>query len=429
MYTLDVKRDFFDSLLEIDAQYMEDASTGDLTTTLIWYMDECMHFVIRNIIHFSNNILKIAAMGVYLMLISWQVGVFALVAAPISVFVNARFGRKIREYGEMERESYSKYSGWVFEILSALRDIRMLGAQARTDKLFEASHRDLFAVRIKSGIASLTAGNIISFSNLCVQLLIFAFAGYSAASGHITVGLLTVIVTFYAQLTSDISQASTYYLDSQNRISYIQRVYDILHAPSERDWGGNSELRVTEGKIVFRDIKFAYHKGNAVLDGFDLEIGAGERFALVGKSGSGKTTLAYMLIGFYRPGGGYIEIDGQKLSECSLKSIRRSVGLIQQDVLIFDGTVRENILLGNRMASDAEIEAACRQAGIWAFIKELPRGLETEIGAKGVGLSGGQKQRVAIARIYLKNPRIIIFDEATSSLDSETEEAIHEAIR
>jgi ABC-type bacteriocin/lantibiotic exporter with double-glycine peptidase domain len=217
------------------------------------------------------------------------------------------------------------------------------------------------------------------------------------------------------------------YLDAQNRISYIQRIYDFMHSPTEDTWEGKNELIITEGNISFYNINFAYNKSNIVLDDFSIDIKAKERFALIGKSGCGKTTLAYMLIGFYRPQNGYIEIDGQKLSDCTLKSIRDNIGIIQQDILLFDGTIKENLLLGNKKASDDDIASACQRAGIWDFISSLPNTIDTIIGTNGIGLSGGQKQRIAIARIYLKNPKIIIFDEATSSLDSKTEEQIYES--
>jgi ABC-type bacteriocin/lantibiotic exporter with double-glycine peptidase domain len=220
---------------------------------------------------------------------------------------------------------------------------------------------------------------------------------------------------------------SNAYLDAQNRISYIQRIHDFMQSPTEDEWLGKKSIDIADGKIEFANITFAYNERGPVIKDLNLTVNAGERFAFIGKSGCGKTTLAYMLIGFYRPQHGTIAIDQQKLSDCSLNSIRQNIGLVQQDVLIFDGTIRENILLGNPRATYDELVSACRSAGLWEFIELLPDKLDTIIGSKGMGVSGGQKQRIAIARIYLKNPQIIIFDEATSSLDSETEEAIHEA--
>lgn len=427
MYTFDIKKDIYDHLQKCDAQYMTNVSTGDIIAVLQSYSGECMHFVIRNIMQIINGIISMVVIVIYLFIISWEIGVFILLAAPISVFINTKFGKKIRNYGDKQRKYYSGYISWVFEILSSLRDIRMLGAQQKTNKTFEESHKKMFDVNIKSGIASITASNIINLANILIQMAIFTFAGYLAMSGNITIGLLTIIIAFFYMLTNKIDGTSSAYLDTQNRISYIQRIYDFLHSPTEDSWKGKSELTITDGNISFENISFAYNKSNMVLDKFNLIIPAGERFAIVGKSGCGKTTLAYMLIGFYCPQYGEIVIDGQKLSDCSLNSIRRNIGLVAQDVLIFDGTIKENILLGNKKATDEQIELACKQSGLWDLVEKLPNGVNTVIGTQGIGLSGGQKQRIAIARIYIKNPKIIIFDEATSSLDSETEEAIHEA--
>lgn len=427
MYTLDIKRDLFEHFQQCDAQYLAGESMGDITVMLQNYSQECMHFVIRNVIHFVNNILRIFTITVYLFLINWQIGLFILLAAPVSVAVNTMFGKKIRNLGDTQREYYGGYISWVFECLAGICDIRMLGAVSKVEQDFEENHRKMFAVNIKSGLSSLTAANMVKLTNLLTQLAIFAFAGYMAKLGNMTMGSLLVIVTFFSQLTSQISACSNSFLDAQNRVSYVQRVYDFLHSPTEKEWKGTGELRVKEGRISFRHIKFAYDKGGAVMDDFNVEIPSGERFALIGKSGCGKTTLAYMLLGFYCPQEGEIWIDGQRLSECSLKSIRKNIGLIAQDVLILDGTIKENLILGNNKASDDEVMSACRQAGLGSFIESLPEGLDTLVGVRGMGLSGGQKQRIAIARIYLKNPRIIIFDEATSALDNQTEEEVHEA--
>jgi len=427
MYTLNIRRDIFEHLQVCEAQYLSSASTGDILSLLNNYSDECMHFVVRNIIHHVNNILKIVSVGIFLILINWKIGLFALLIAPVTVWVNAKFGKKIRQYGDRQRENYAVYISWAYEILTALRDIRMLGAQRKTENTFEEHHKNMFNVNIKSSISILNAQNILSFVSLIVQLGIFAFAGYLAATGNITIGLVTVIVTYYAVLTQTIGFVSQNYLNAQERISYIQRIYDFMHTPIEDIGKDKKDIDITNGHIVLRGIHFAYEMGTTVFKGLNLEIRSGERFALAGKSGCGKTTLAYMLIGFYKPDSGLIEIDGQKLSECSLTSIRSNIGLIQQDVLIFDGTIKENILLGNPKATQIEIENACEQAGLGSLIDTLPHGIETIIGTSGIGLSGGQKQRIAIARIYLKNPQIIIFDEATSSLDSEAGEAIFEA--
>ncbi len=427
MYTLDIKKDLFEHFQQCDAQYLSGESMGDITVMLQNYSQECMHFVIRNVIHFFNGMLRIVVIAMYLFQINWQIGIFILMAAPVSVTISTAFGKKIRTYGDKQRKYYGSYISWVFECLRGICDIRMLGAVSKVERDFTENHKKMFSVNIKSGLSSLTAENMVKLTNLATQLAIFTFAGYMAKSGDITMGALLVIVTFFSQLTFQISTCSNSFLDAQTRVSYVQRVYDFLNSPTEKDWEGTADLQITEGRILLKNIKFSYDNGEVVLNDFNVEIPPGKRFALIGKSGCGKSTLAYMLLGFYRPQEGEIWIDGQMLSQCSLRSIRKNIGLIAQDVLIFDGSIKENVLLGNKKASDDEVISACRQSGLGSFIENLPKGMDTIVGTKGVGLSGGQKQRIAIARIYLKNPKIIIFDEATSALDSETEEVVHEA--
>jgi len=427
MFILGIKRDVFQHMYHADAQYMSNANTGELINKVQWYTSECMHLVVRNLVHTVNNALIVIFCTIYIFIISWQVGLLMLVIVPVAVIVSIKFGKKIRHYGDKRVEYFNSYIGWIFEILASLRDIRFLGAQKRADRKFVKNHKKLFKVNIDSGLSSMHAQNVINVVNTLIQMAIFTFIALFAANAGITIGLIVVIVTYFGMLTSNVQNLSGSYFDAQNRISYIQNIYDFMHCPTEEKWGGKNDLIVKDGNIQIENIKFAYDKGNKVLDNLSLNINPGDRFALVGKSGCGKTTLAYMLIGFYIPQDGTIKIDGQDLRDCSLKSIRNNIGIVQQDVLIFDGTIKENILLGKPNATDDEIILACKNAGIYNFIEELPDGINTVIGSNGVGVSGGQKQRIAIARIYLKDPKIIIFDEATSSLDSETEEQIHEA--
>lgn len=429
MFNLKIKRDVFTSILNADAQYLSNANTGDLISTVQWYSSESMNFIIYNIIHNINGVLIVIFCTVYIFIINLYIGLLMLIAVPIAVFISLKFGKKIRAYGDDQRNYYGTYISWLFEILGGIKDIRFLGAQRKVNKDFVKNHKAMYAVNIKSGLSSMTAQNIISLVNLVIQITIFVFIAFLSVYAGMTIGSLVVIVTFYSMLTDEVSHLSRSYMDAQNRVSYIQRIYDVIHAQSEKDWPGKKELYVRNGDIEFEDIEFEYKDGKQIFNKLSLKIKGGEKTALIGKSGCGKTTLAYMLIGFYYPEKGRITIDGQDLRECTLKSIRKNIGLVQQDVLVFDGTIEDNLLLGNPKANKNEIINACVKSGIMDFIQSLPDGLNTIIGSKGISLSGGQKQRIAIARIYLKNPSILIFDEATSSLDFETEEQIHEAWR
>lgn len=427
MYVYDIQRDIFRHLQKTNAEFMSEAKTGDILSTIQHYARECMHFVIRNIIHITNGCINLILLTVYIFIISPWIGLFMLAAVPVSVIINARFGKKIRGYSNEQREYYGSYISYIYEVFTAIRDIRLLGAAKKVNREVVGLNKKMFTVNIKSGISTITAQNIINGTNLIVQLSIFSLAAYLVSRGNMTIGLLTVVLTYFASLTWQVRQVSNSYLDAQNRVGYIQRIYDFMNAPTEEGWPGKDTLKVYSGEIIAKDITFAYQKGGDVLQDFYLNIRPGERIALCGKSGCGKTTFGYMLLGFFQAQSGNISIDGQSLSDCSLKSIRQNIGMVSQDVLLFDGSIKENLLLGKPGASDDEVVSSLQKAGIWEHVSGLPDGINTVIGSSGIGLSGGQKQRLAIARIYLKNPSIIIFDEATSSLDSDTEKQIHDA--
>ena len=425
MFVFSIRKDVFMHLQKCNANYMNNSSTGEILAILHKYPEECMHFIIRNIIHALNGMLLIFLYTVYLMSIDFRIGTLVLVTGIFSVVINTRFKKTIRQLGAKQREQYEMNTSWLYEVITALRDIRILGAKEKVEQTFQKNQNEIFELEIKSATTLLTAENIISFVNLVVRLTIYVIAALEALNGDLSLGTLLVIFNFYGKLVENINMASTRYLDSQNRISYIEKIYQFLQVPIERS--GINNLDIKKGEIYFRNIFFEHKKGDLLIHNLNLKIEQGEHVAIVGERGCGKTTLAYLLIGFYQPTHGEIFVDGQNISECKLEALRNGIGLVQQDVLVFDGSIRQNLLMGNRHATESEIAAACEMAGLKEYILSLENGLDTIIGSQGIGLSGGQKQRIAIARIYLKNPGIVIFDEATSALDCDTEEAIHTA--
>lgn len=427
MFIFDIRNEIFSHYSNCDAMFLSSANSGDIISLIQKYPYECLHFVIRNIVHTINYTLLIIVINIYLFVINWKIGLLVLFVAPISVWINTKFGKTMRKLGEKQRVYNTGYIGRLYENLSCLRDIRMLGAIKRINSEFVSDHRKMFEIKNKTSILKILASKAIELSNLLIMLGIFILTGYLAYKSIITIGLLTVVLAFYDLLVFRISELSSFYIEGQNRLPLIQHIYEFLNTATESNWKGEKCLTVNRGEIRFCNVDFQYQEDNFVLKQFNLDIVAGEKIALVGKSGCGKTTLSYMLIGFYRPQSGYIEIDGQKLNDCSIESIRNNIGIIQQEVLLFDGTIRENIVIGSKTATEDQILQACENAGILEFIDSLPNKFDTKIGANGAGLSGGQKQRLAIARIYLKNPPILVFDEATSALDRETEEQIHDA--
>ena len=412
---------------KMDAKSMADADYGDMAQLIQWQVMECVHFIVRNVIHNINNYINIIICLIISYIISPLIALVLFIMVPISVFISYRYGKKIREERDRNQEAYGKYISWLYEVFNALKDIRLLGAEKRVNTIFHKHQNTLIKTDVKAGIAVLKAENIIANANTLIQMALYAVLAFLASSNGLSIGSVIVILAYFNSLTDSLELVSNRYMDAQFRISVIQRIKNLMENPLADSRENKNMLTVPHGEINFCNLSFAYNEKKTVIKNLNLKIHRGEKVAIVGESGCGKSTLCYMMIGFYEPKSGWIEIDGQKISECRLSSIRDNIGVVQQDVLIFDGTVRYNIMLGNENASEEDLIRACKSAGIYDFIMEMDKQFETILGRNGRQLSGGQKQRIAIARIYLKNPPILIFDEATASLDNETEAQIHRA--
>ena len=425
MYTFDIKLDVFRHAQRVTAEFLSNSETGDIIKTLNDDTTECMHFLIRNIFHFSMGILRCLFYFCYIFLISMEAGAFALFIVPLSAIIIIKYSRQIRRQSAIQRQLYGKYTSWIFEILSGLKNIRLFTAEKTVSDSLIEKNKGLNKIRVKTTITNLTSDNIIKFINLVMLTSVFVLAGYLSYKNQITIGMVTVLIVYFDRLKTEIIELAHNNIDMSARITSIQRIHKFLSTKSEAKWLGNRKLHVDSGQIKFSNLHFKYPTSKGILTGADLSVESGEKIALVGKSGCGKTTISELLLGFYEPDEGSISIDGQDIKKCSLSSIRKNIGVVQQDVFVFDGTIKENLLIGNPKARDSEIWEACKNAHLDDFINGLPDGLETIIGKNGVTLSGGQKQRLSIARIYLKDAKILIFDEATSALDFETETEIH----
>ncbi len=417
----------FSVVQRMDAQTMANSNYGDIAQLIQWKVTECVNFIVRNLIHNINNYINIVFCLIIACLINPRIAFVLMIMVPVSVYTSWKFGKKIREEKGRNQEAYGGYISWLYEIFNALKDIRLLGAEKRVNHIFHKHQDALIETDIKAGIAALKAENIIANVNTFIQMVLYAVLAYLAFYEGLSIGSVIVVLTYFSSLTKSLQKVSSNYMDAQNRISIIQRIKDLMEKPTVNLRKGKETLSVSIGEINFENLSFAYKDKDAIIEKFDLHIKAGEKIAVVGESGCGKTTLSYMLLGFYEPDAGRIKIDGTDISKCSLKSIRENIGVVQQDVLIFDGTIRYNIMLGNENATEEDLIRVCKAAGVYDFVMEMEEQFETVLGRKGRQLSGGQKQRIAIARVYLKNPPILIFDEATAALDNETENQIHEA--
>ena len=315
--------------------------------------------------------------------------------------------------------------------VSGIRVSRAYGAQEHEREKFERGNAEF--VKAKSGQYKVM-GEFFSSMNFFMDFLYFTVilsGGLFFYYDFIDVGEFAAFVLYIITLITPIRTLTTIYEQIQEGMTGFKRFCEITDIPAETEKPDAIVPDTLKGEIVFENVSFAYKNDgeeNCVIKNFSMKIPAGRTVALVGPSGGGKTTICHLIPRFYEIDGGKITIDGYDLRDLDRAALRRNIGVVQQDVFLFNGTIRENIAYGNFGASDEEIEAAAKKANIHDYVASLPDGYGTQVGERGVKLSGGQKQRVSIARAFLKNPPILILDEATSALDNATEMQIQSAL-
>ncbi len=433
-----MREDLFDQYERFSFAYFDAHSSGDMMSRVVndlFDICEAAHHVPEWII-----ICGIEIVGAFVILFTISpvlAGVMALITA-VFVVVMVRQNFRMREVFADNRRRISDVNSQLQDSLSGMRVVKSFANERAERAKFRASN-DRY---LDSKVAQYHAmGRYQTTSALMTGVLyatIVVLGGYLVAIGEMTAVDMATFALYISLFSTPIETLVNSTESFQKAAAGFQRMVEVLEtAPDIQDAPDARPLEVSGGAISYRDVCFSYDDADLsestaaarpVIDHLDLDIRPGETIALVGPSGGGKSTTCSLLPRFYDVHDGSITIDGQDVREVTQESLRRAIGLVQQDVYLFDGTLRENIAYGRPGATDAEIEDAARRANIHDFIEGLPDGYDTVVGERGSRLSGGQKQRVAIARVFLKDPAILILDEATSALDNESEEAVQESL-
>ena len=425
----EMRRRAFEHLQKLSFAFYDEQKSGHLVGRLTKDLEE-----VGEVAHHGPEDLFIAVMtfiGAFILMfwVNTQLALIASVVVPLVAFLTARFGGRMTRTWQATFERVGAFNARIGENVQGIRVVQAFANEAHERRMFaedNARYRrtKLDAYRIMAASMSL---NYLSMR--LTQIVVMIGGAYFVLNGRLSagdfVGFLLLVGVFFRPVEKITNVLETY----PKGIAGFRRYLDLLDvSPDVADRPGAREVAGLRGDIEYRGVGFAYARGAKVLDGVDLTIAAGETVAFVGPSGAGKTTICSLLPRFYDVTEGAITIDGIDIRDMTLASLRRQIGIVQQDVFLFSGTLRENIAYGRLGATNPEIEAAVASAQLEDMVARLPAGLDTVIGERGVKLSGGQKQRVAIARMFLKNPPILILDEATSALDTETERAIQGAL-
>lgn len=424
----DMRRDLFHHLQKHSFAYYDEVKTGELMSRLTTDL-----FEVSEMAHHGPEDIFITIMSLcgafYLM---WQVhttlAISTIIVIPILAVGLAYFNRRMGKINRSIYQQLGTFSAGLENSLSGIRVVKAFANETHEKQLFEEMIQQYRTNKLKF---YMTMAQSSSFNYILMRLInLFALVtgAYFTVRGELTTGELVGFVLLSNTFVRPIERINTMIEFYPKGYAGFRRFREEMEKePAIVDESNAQEAPHFEGEIQYNDVSFGYTNDKPVLENVDLSIQAGQTIALVGPSGAGKTTIVNLLPRFYEVQSGSITIDGHNIRQYSLASLRRQIGIVQQDVFLFNGTIRENVLYGRLDATDEEVELAVERAKLKEVIADLPLGLDTPIGERGVKLSGGQKQRLSIARIFLKNPSILILDEATSALDTQTEQFIQQS--
>nr|WP_314088496.1 ABC transporter ATP-binding protein [uncultured Shinella sp.] len=425
----EMRRKAFDHLQKLSFGYFDNQKTGHLVARLTKDLEE-----IGEVAHHGPEDLFIAIMtliGAFILML-WVHVPLALITAvivPLTAWVTTHYGARMTTTWHALYGRVADFNARIEENVGGIRVVQAFANEDHERKLFAESNNNYLMTKMQAYKVMAASASLSYLSMRFVQVVVMLAGAWFVVHGELSaggfVGFLLLINVFFRPIDKINSIIETY----PRGIAGFERYTKFLDTePDIRDRADAKDVSRLKGDIEYRDVGFGYTADKAVFDGLNVSIKAGETIAFVGPSGAGKTTICSLLPRFYEITAGTIAIDGIDIRDMTLRSLRSNIGIVQQDVFLFAGSVRENIAYGRLDATEAEILDAARRARLDDVIANLADGLDTIIGERGVKLSGGQKQRLAIARIFLKNPPILILDEATSALDTETERAIQQSL-
>lgn len=426
----DLRRDIFRHLQTLDTRFFDDTKTGQIMSRIVgdlFDLAEISHHLPEDLLMAG---VRLAGSLLVMLAIDWRLALVVFAIVPLQVLFSSSFRQRFRRAFRRNKETMAAINEHIEESVSGIRVVRAFGNEAYERNRFDEGNETFRRSRVESVLHIGVFNTGVSFLSNMGLVIVLAAGGYAAWRGAVSLGAYVAFALYVQRFFQPIETLVRSMEQFQEGAAGFRRFLEIVDTePSIVDAPEAVTLASVSGDVEFRDVGFRYGEGlERVLERVNLRVEAGETVAIVGPSGAGKTTLCSLIPRFYDVEEGSITVDGLDIRKAAIASLRQAVGLVQQDVFLFSGTVRENIAYGRLDASDADIEAAATQANALDFIRGLPCGFDTLVGERGVKLSGGQKQRIAIARIFLKNPPILILDEATSSLDTMSELAIRESL-
>lgn len=427
----DLRRDMHDRLIRLSLDYFERTKTGQLMARIMGDVDSVQTLTTNAFLTLVTEVFALLLMLGFMLYLSWKLTLLGTGTIILLIFVNKIFNRRLVTSSRESREKYANISEEVQESIAGMREIKVFTHERLKHQTFTHKLRSYYSANFRMGMwgsATRQISMLIIFSG---PVIVYYYGGLGVIRGTVTIGLLVAFIVYLNRMYGSAMVLTSLNIMAQSAMGAVERIFGLLDQQSSiKEAADPLPLTEVRGEIELRNVAFRYGKtaGPHVLQGAGFRIAPGEKVALVGASGVGKTSVVNLICRFYDPESGTVCIDGEDVRNIRIEDLRRQIGIVPQDTFLFHASIEENLKVGNPDASPDEIEKAARLANADEFINKLPEGYKTVVGERGVTLSGGQKQRLAITRAILKDPRIVIFDEATSSLDTKSERLVKESM-
>ena len=426
---MDIRNALYHHLQRLSIAYYDRRRTGDIMSNLTNDISALQTAIVTDFITLvQESAIFIGSFGSMIYL-QWKLTVLCLIIVPLVSYVIKFFGKKLHNSGKDVQETLADVTSMLQETIQGVRIVRSFNRGAYEEKRFQKINKLSFTAAVRAIRQQSQMTPFVEFLAAIAVCTIIWYGGVSVIDGVMSTGELIAFLIYAINLANPTRRVAESVGNIQKSLAAADRVFSILdEQPEIQNRKDAKDIEVKAGRVEARHVSFSYEAGNPVLTDLNFVAEPGRTIALVGPSGSGKTTIANLLPRFYDVTGGGIYIDGMDIRESTISSLREHIGLVPQDTLLFNTTIKENILYGRLDATDEEVWSAIKAANAEKFICGLPNGIETKVGDRGLVLSGGQRQRIAIARAILKDPAILILDEATSALDTESEKIVQDAL-
>ncbi|WP_174732550.1 ABC transporter ATP-binding protein [Mesobacillus harenae] len=426
----DIRDSLFTHLQKLSFKYYANTRAGEIISRVINDVEQTKTFVITGLMNLWLDVATIIIAAAIMFSMDVQLTIVSLILFPLYAFSVRYFFGNLRRLTRVRSQALAEVQSYLHERVAGMSVVKSFAIEDYEQKQFDSQNRNFLNRALDHTSWNAKAFAVVNTITDIAPLLVIGFSGYQVIQGNLSLGEMFAFIAYIDRLYNPLrrlvnsSTTLTQSIASMDRVfELIDEKYDIVDSPNAK------ELTSVRGDISFQNVHFSYEEDeHTVLNNISLDVKKGETIALVGMSGGGKSSFVSLIPRFYDVNHGKILLDGEDIRSYKIKSLRDKIGMVMQDSILFSDSVKTNILLGNPEASDEEVIAAAKAANAHEFIMSLPKGYDTKVGERGVKLSGGQKQRVAIARVFLKNPSILVLDEATSALDLESEHLIQETL-